>query len=186
MNTLGTRQMFRAAFCVAALAAAADSMAQFGGGRSRGGGGSRERPQQQEQQRPAPNPETGINMLEQTIEELRIDLKLLPAQVPVWEAYVSKARLLASDIARERSMTTASTQTSVLKRIDQSVDAARNRLAALEEVSDAAKAFYAVLTPGQQLVADPRLAALVPGRAGTYQSAPPKGTPPPRPVGTGY
>jgi hypothetical protein len=194
MSTAAGRRMFSIALCAAALALAADAMAQFGGGglggsmgggRSRGGG-SRDRPPQQEQPRPAPNPETGVNMLEQTIEELRIDLKLQPTQVPAWEAYVNKARLLASDIMRERAMTTASTQTSALKLIDRSVDGARNHLAALEEVADAAKAFYAVLTPGQQLVADPRLAALVPGRAGTYQSAPPKGSAPPRSAGTGY
>jgi hypothetical protein len=125
-------------------------------------------------------------MLEQTIEELRIDLKLQPTQVPLWEAYVNKARLLASDIQRERSMTTASTQTSALKLIDQSVDIARNRLAALEEVADAAKAFYSRLAPEQQLIADPRLSALVPGRNGSYMSLPPRSAAPPRPAGTGY
>jgi hypothetical protein len=199
MKAPASARTLRIVICIAALVAVSDAMAQFGGGglgggmgggmgggRSRGGGGSRDKPQQQEQQRAAPNPETGANMLEQTIEELRIDLKLQPLQVPAWEAYVGKARLLASDIQRERSMTSISTQSSALKLIDQSVDLARNRLAAMEEVSDAAKAFYAVLGPEQRIVADPRLAALVPGRAGTYQSLPPRGAPPPRPAGTGY
>ena len=155
----------------------------MGGGRSRGRG---QQPQQ-EQRQPVSAPETGVNMLEQTIEELRIDLKLQPTQVPAWEAYVDKARLLASDIMRDRATTSAATQVSALKLIDRSVDGARNRLAALEEVADAAKALYALLTPEQQAVADPRLAALVPGRAGTYQPALPRGGPPAaRPAGTGY
>ena len=102
-----------------------------------------------------------------------------------WEAYVAKARLLASDIARERSQTTASTQTSAHKLIDRSVDGARNRFTALEEIADAAKAFYALLTPEQKTVADPRIAALVPGRGGTYQAVPPRSTTAPRSAGTG-
>ena len=113
-------------------------------------------------------------MMEQTIEELRIDLKLQPTQVPAWEAYIGKARLLASDIARERMQTTASTQTSALKLIERSVDAARNRLTALEDIGDAGKAFYKLLTPEQQVVADPRLAALMPARGDTYQAQAPR------------
>ena len=186
---MAARRMFQAMCCVAAFAAATDALAQFGGSGGMGGGRQRGRGQQpqQEQRQPVSTPETGVNMLEQTIEELRIDLKLQPLQVPAWEAYVNKARLLASDIMRDRAMTTAVTQTSALKLIDRSVDAARNRLAALEEVADAAKALYVLLTPEQQAVADPRLAAVVPGRAGTYQPAPPRGgAPAPRPAGTGY
>jgi Spy/CpxP family protein refolding chaperone len=180
---------------LAGLMAAADATAQLGGGfpgggmgsgRSRGGASRDQQQQLQQQQRQAPNPETGANMLEQTIEELRVDLKLQPTQVPSWETYVGKARLLAGDISREHLLTTASTQASALKLIDRSVDAARNRLAALEEIADAAKVFYALLTPEQQALADPRLAALVPGRGGAYPSLPPRSSAPPPKAGTGY
>jgi LTXXQ motif family protein len=154
-----------------------------GSGRSRGGA-SRERPQQQQTQ--ATSPETGANMLEQTIEELRIDLKLLPTQVPAWEAYVGKARLLAGDITRDKALVTATTQVSALKLIDRSVDGARNRLAALEEIADAAKAFYALLTPEQQALADPRLASLVPARNGAYAPFVPRAAPASPRSSTGY
>lgn len=191
--------LFAATLAVAGLMmVAADTLAQLGGGfpgggmgggmgggRSRGGA-SRDRQQQQPKQRPESQPEAGANMLEQTIEELRIDLNLQPTQVPAWETYVSKARLLAGDIARDRVLTSASTQSSALKLIDRSVDAARNQLAALEEVADAAKAFYALLTPEQQALADPRLAALVPGRGGAYQPLPPRSSASPPKAGTGY
>jgi hypothetical protein len=188
--------MFAATLAAAGLLAAADATAQLGGGFPGGGMGggmgagrsrgsaSRDK-QQQQPQSPAPNPETGANMLEQTIEELRIDLKLQPTQVPSWETYVGKARLLGGDIARERLLTTASTQTSALKLIERSVDAARNRLAALEDIAEAAKVFYALLTPEQQALADPRLAALVPGRGGAYSSLPPRSSAPPPKTGTG-
>jgi len=193
-GTAVARWISLVAFACAACVAAADVMAQFGGGGMGGGGmgggksrggGSRDQ-QQQQQAKPAASPETGVNMLEQTIEELRIDLKLQPTQVPAWETYVAKARLLASDITRERMQTTASTQNSALKLIDRSVDAARNRLTALEEIGDAGKAFYALLTPEQQVVADPRLAALMPARGDTYQAQVPKSGAPPRAAGTGY
>jgi Spy/CpxP family protein refolding chaperone len=182
-------------FVALACVAAADAMAQFGGGGlgggmgggGRRGGGSRDQQQQQQQRqdKPAATPETGANMLEQTIEELRIDLKLQPTQVPAWETYVGKARLLASDIARERSQTTVSLQANALKAIDRSVDAARNRLTALEDVGDAAKAFYGLLTPEQQAVADPRLAALMPARGDTYQAQVPRSGGQSRPPGAG-
>ena len=180
---------------VAGLAIATEVMAQFGGGgigggmgggRSRGAGSRDQQRQPTQEQKQTPNPETGANMLEQTIEELRIDLKLQPTQMPAWDTFVGKARLLAGDIGRERALAfSASTQTSALKLIDRSVDAARNWLAALEEISDSAKAFFALLTPEQQALADPRLAALVPGREGAYRPVQKSGSPP-RPLGTGY
>ena len=173
------RRLSRLMLVPLALAVAADAMAQFGGGGMggmgggmRGSRGSRDRSASPEPRQPkeAPASESGVILLEQTIEELRTDLRLQPTQIPAWEAYIARARLLASDLSRERMQSTAATQTSALKRIDRSIDAARNRLAALEEVADSAKAFYALLTPEQQMIADPRLAALVPGPGGTYAS----------------
>jgi hypothetical protein len=49
-----------------------------------------------------------------------------------------------------------------LARIDQTVDVARNRLTALEDIASAAKALYARLTPEQQSLADARLATTLP------------------------
>ena len=48
-----------------------------------------------------------------------------------------------------------------MQRLDHSVDVARNRLTALEDIAAAAKALYEQLTPDQQARADPRLATLV-------------------------
>lgn len=193
IGAFAARWLSLVAFAAAMCVSAADALAQFGGGglgggmgggRSRGGG-MRDHQQQQRPEKPALAPETGINMLEQTIEELRTDLNLRPTQVPAWETYIGKARLLASDIARERLQATASTQTSALKLIDRSVDAARNRLTALEEIGEAGKALYALLTPEQQAIADPRLAALMPARGDTYQAQVPGSGAPPRSAATG-
>jgi len=90
-----------------------------------------------------------------------VDLKLLPAQMPAWESYTSKVRAFEGDIARSRAQKPAGPEMNVLQRLDRSVDAARNRLAAMEEVSDAAKELFAMLAPEQKVAADPRLATIV-------------------------
>ena len=185
------RWLLSLALAAGALATAADSMAQLGGGFPGGGGrGSRggSKGQQQDQREQPRQPvmqEQNAVLLEQAIEELRVDLKLQPTQVPAWETYIGKARLLAGDMARERMLSmSASTQMDALKLINRSVDATRNRLAALEEIADAARAFYALLTPEQQAVANPRLAAVIPGAGGgmparaSSLSAPPRTGPP--------
>jgi nicotinamide mononucleotide adenylyltransferase len=83
-------------------------MAQFGGGFPGGGGmrggrgGGGDRSAAREQQRPA-TAGSRVDMLEQTIEELRVLLKLLSAQMPAWESYTGKVRALAGDIGRSRS-----------------------------------------------------------------------------------
>jgi hypothetical protein len=175
-------------FALAALAAAADAAAQFGGGMpgsggmpggggmrgGRGGGGDRNTAR--EQQRPAAA-QPRADALEQTIEELRVDLKLQPVQMPAWESYAGKVRALAGDIARSRSQMPPGPETKLLQRIDRSVDEARNRLAAIEDVSDAAKALFAVLAPEQQLVADPRLATIVISLGNGAMARSPAGSP---------
>ena len=76
--------------------------------------------------------EPQADMLEVTLHEFHEDLKLSAAQEPAWESYADKA-----------------------------VDAARNRLTALEDIAQAAKALYAGLSADQQRVADPRLANIM-------------------------
>ena len=80
-------------------------------------------------------------------------------QEPLWQAYVDKVRALGNDLARERGRRPA--QANVEQQIDRIVDAARNRLTALEDIAQAAKALYAKLLPEQQPAADPRLANLM-------------------------
>src|SRR5437660_178017 len=117
----------RAALGFIAAAAAAPALAQFGKrreGRPMEKGGSDGEPR--------------VNALELTVHELEEDLKLTAAQQPLWQVYVDKLRALANDVARERGRKPA--PASVPQQLDRVVDAARNRLAALEEVADSAKA----------------------------------------------
>jgi hypothetical protein len=141
----------RAALAIFIATAASPALAQFGRRR----GGDREG-------RPADKDGGGeprVNTLEVTAHELHEDLKLTAEQEPLWQAYVDKVRALGNDLARERGRRPA--QADVQQQIDRIVDAARNRLTALEDIAQAAKTLYAKLTPEQQPAADPRLANLM-------------------------
>ena len=100
-----------------------------------------------------------VNKIEVTLHEFHEDLKLTDAQEPAWESYVEKLRALARDVSRESRSRPA--QLGLVQRIDRIVDSARNRLTALEDIAQSAKALYAGLTPEQQKMADPRLANLI-------------------------
>ena len=144
----------RAALAIFIAAAATPALAQFGGRRRGGNTGDRE-------SRPADKGggEPRVNTLEVTVHELQEDLKLTAEQEPLWQAYVDKVRALGNDVARERGRRPA--QANVPQQIDRILDAARNRLTALEDIAQAPKALYAKLSPEQQPAADPRLANLM-------------------------
>jgi hypothetical protein len=148
--------------------AATELMAQVRGGGfpgggmragSRGGQGDGNRDQRPGgDQRPAVQADP-VGQAEYLLEMLREDLKLSPEQQAAWNPYADKVSALAADLSRERGRIKATMQLKALQRIDQSVDTARNRLTALEEIASAAKALYERLTPEQKAIADMRLAA---------------------------
>ena len=126
-----------------------NAFAQFGGRRRREGG--------DEQKKSGEEPR--VNQIEVTLHEFHEDLKLTDSQEPAWESYVAKLRALASDVARESRLRPP--ELGLVQRIDRIVDSARNRLTALEDIAQSAKALHAGLTPEQQKMADPRLANLI-------------------------
>jgi hypothetical protein len=136
---------------LALAAAAGQAQAQFGGGH-RGGKGA-DRSQRGAEAQPA--------TLEVTLYELETDLKLTPAQQPLWESYTAKIRALVTDAARERARAKTVSELKLLPRLDHLLDLERNKLTALEDIVQAAKTLYASLAPEQQAAADPRLANIV-------------------------
>jgi hypothetical protein len=147
----------RAWFGIAFAAAATPVLAEFGGGAGRRGN----RGKSSEEQGKGGVREPQVDMLEVTLHEFHEDLKLSPAQEPAWESWSDKVHALATDIARERSRGRTAAQGSVLQRIDLAVDGARNRLTALEDIAQSAKALYAGLSAEQQRISDPRLANIM-------------------------
>ena len=145
----------RRAFLAGALALAAlPAAAQFGG-RKRGGGMG------DAQKGGGPDGAKEPPVLETSLHEFHEDLKLTGEQEPLFERYAEAIRALARDVQRGRSAAVAAAKLEVLQRVERNVDAMRNRLAAVEEIADAARALYARLRPEQQATADPRLATLM-------------------------
>ena len=150
----------RSALAVFLAAATGPVLAQFGnpsGGRRRSGGMGGKGGDDASKDKGGGEPR--VNMLETTAHELHEDLKLTPVQEPLWETYLEKVRLLGNDLAREHVQQPSGR--TVPQQIDRIVDVARNRLAALEDIAQAAKDLYAKLEPEQQPAANPRLANLM-------------------------
>ena len=140
------------------LAAASGIAAAQMGGRRRGGMGKGGEGDERPMDKGGGEPR--VNTLEVTAHELHEDRKLTPVQEPLWESYLEKLRALGNDLARERRPL-GSAAGDVVRQIDRIVDAARNRLTALEDIAQAAKDLYAKLAPEQQPAANPRLANLM-------------------------
>ncbi|MFO1304937.1 MAG: Spy/CpxP family protein refolding chaperone [Burkholderiales bacterium] len=94
-----------------------------------------------------------VNMRMSQLEE---DLNITPAQMPQWTAYRARVTDMLDDMRRGARV--SASETNAVKRLDGLADLARNRLAAVEDIVEAGKALYAVLTPAQKEVADRRLA----------------------------
>jgi len=157
-----------------AILAAAPALAYAQmGGRRRGGG---EKGGGQGGRGGAPQ----INQLEATLGEFESDLKLAGDQQKAWDAYADGIRALQRDIARDRAPRSADAQLELAKRLDRAADVARDRLAAVEDIVDSAKALLKTLNPEQRTIADPRLANLIAMSFG--ESCSPAGARPQKPA----
>jgi len=108
---------------------------------------------------------TVLSAVQYRLELLEEDLRLMPEQRAAWLAYRERVLKLAEDA--QRSMRTAlAGEMPAPKRLDRLADIARDRLTAIEDIVDAGKNLYATLTPGQQSVADRRMAVPVMALAG--------------------
>jgi len=163
-------------FAVTALALPfSDAIAQVGGGFGTGfGGGMSGRSHgnhngdsgadhkvNAEKTPEVPDP-TGYEQINYRLSLIQEELKLEPAQLGVWLTFASKVRAFSLDIAREKTYASASSFQAVgLQHIGQTLDAARNRLTALEEVESSAKPLYLVLKPEQKSLLDMRIPTVV-------------------------
>ncbi|MBS0371659.1 MAG: Spy/CpxP family protein refolding chaperone [Proteobacteria bacterium] len=94
--------------------------------------------------------------LQQTAEALQ----LTPRQLPLWEVYQEKVGALMADQLKLSSY--AAVSQSAPKQVAHKVEVVRNRLAAMEDIQDAAEKLYATLDDTQKKIADQRLAQTVP------------------------
>jgi hypothetical protein len=149
--------------------------AQTGAGRSgpsadmRSGGMPSDRP-------PGERPAVGANLNELVavrMSQLEEDLLLRPPQSVAWNRFRDSVQRLLDD--RRRAVRTVATEATAPQRLDAIADSARNRLTAVEDVVDAGKALYAMLSAEQRIVADRRLALPLATLAGTETRADDRG-----------
>jgi hypothetical protein len=132
--------------------AACSPMGERGGGPERGDGG--ERP------RAGGAAFSGIDQVRLQLRDTAQALDLTPKQVPLWEAYQDKVGALINDLHRIEPYRPP--RQGAVRQIGAKVDQARNRLAALEEVQEAADRLYQSLDEKQRQIADQRLSGTVP------------------------
>lgn len=129
---------------------------------SRRGGGDRDEAKQQ-YRAPTSAGEARQRAAEQAQMQLnnaRRALRLTPAQDPLFDTYQDRVVALLEDLDRGVPPTTVAD--SAIKQIDRRVDLLRNRLAALEDIADAARRLYGALAPEQKEAADRVLPGTLP------------------------
>lgn len=103
---------------------------------------------------------SAVAQLQTQLQETADALLLTPRQLPLWEAYQEKVGALMADQLKLSSYGAAAQ--SAPKQVAHKVEVVRNRLAAMEDIQDAAEKLYATLDDTQKKIADQRLAQTVP------------------------
>jgi hypothetical protein len=162
MTAAPMRRPALAALTVAiAIAATATSAQSPGGGAGPGrGGGFGSGARGGGPMEMAAGPSSVAEIVTLRLTTLEEDLRLTPAQRPAWNAYSNRVTRLLSDTARTGETTLTGDLTGP-QRLDRLADVARNRLTAIEDIVEAGKVLYGVLTPEQKAIADNRLATTV-------------------------
>lgn len=126
--------------------------------------------------------ESVADLVEYRLGILQEDLKLDIEQERTWMAFSDRVRAMAADVMREQTRPLLAGATA-LQQVNQSIDAARNRLTAMEDVAASMQKFYDSLTPQQRTLTDQRIATLLPLLQGRNQPMRTEGPPGTRPGG---
>lgn len=121
-------------------------------------------------ERAAPPPPSSVSALNypgaagkynSTLEQLRDKLALTAAQQPLWRTYEGKVDAYTGQHYRERPVMPSPAEAAPLQ-VSRLVQNLQNRLAALEDIEQAAKQLYASLDAEQQKTANQLLLSTVP------------------------
>jgi hypothetical protein len=145
----------RPVWLAALLAAALSVQAQEGGRGRRGGAPEGEDPDRTAAARGSLAGELGAQLA-----AVKKRLKLQPNQQAAWDTYVRRIEALMEDMFR--GIPAPLPNESAPHQINRRVDIVRNRLAAMEDIADAAGQLYALLSPDQRELADELLPTTVP------------------------
>lgn len=112
--------------------------------------------------------------VEQRLTRLKGELKITAEQEPLWQAFAEKSKSEAGKgMQAMREHMQDSKPVSAPERLTQIQGHMKERIAALESVSESFNRLYAGLTPEQKAVADKHFSAM-----GKHQHGPGRGTPP--------
>ena len=153
------------------LASALSACSNFGGmGGGRHGGGDRRSGQEARDQRPLEVSRMSVNdQIRLRLSDLRVALNLTPEQSPVWQSYETRALEFLSESEHDAR---ASPGGNALSQIDRRVTAEQRHAAAMEQLANSARQFYATLTDDQKRTADHMLAGTIPVGALGLAAAP--------------
>jgi hypothetical protein len=176
------------ALALAAMLAAANAEAQYGGSRGSPGAGqvsgSHLPPSRNTQDpRAADGPVSLAGQVQVNLDRLGEDLRINAAQQKLWDAYATRVIRLADDVSRARfaAREPQAENMTAPQLFDRATEIAQNRLTAVEEIVEAGRALYARLSTEQQRIADRRLAAVAMALASGMPpgaARPDDGTPP--------
>ena len=149
-----------AVLLIALLAAGLGAPAQEGGRNRRGAAPSPDDADAAALERSARERGTLAGEFDAHLADVRKHLKLEAAQQPAWDAFARRAEALMQD--QLRGVAEPSEGQDALHQINRRVDVVRNRLAAMEDIADAAAQLYSLLSPAQRKLADELLPTAVP------------------------
>lgn len=121
-------------------------------------GGPPQRGEGDETSASAPGP---VAQLQTQLQQTSDALKLTPKQAVLWDAYQEKVGALMADQMKQLTYSVSLRQ-SAPQQITRKVEVVRNRLAAMEDIQEAAGKLYASLDAEQRKIADTRLPQTVP------------------------
>ncbi len=150
-----TRAARYTAVLIALCAAGSLVLAQEGGRSRRGAGPGADDTARGARERNSLIEELGAHLL-----DVQQRLKLETGQQAAWDAFAARVQALMQD--QLRGPPAASEHEDAPHAISRRVDLVRNRLAAMEDIADAANHLYSVLTDPQRKLADELLPTAVP------------------------
>ena len=159
-----------AALWTVLLLAAMAAPAQEGGGQRSGP------PSQDDADRGTPERGSPAGEFNVHLQDVKQRLKLQSSQQAAWNTYARRVQALMEDVMR--GVGRPVDPEDAVHQINRRVDLVRNRLAAMEDIADAATQLYAGLSPSQRKIADDLLPTTVPT---LYSGLPDVSRPPPGP-----
>ena len=101
-----------------------------------------------------------VAMVDKRLARFKEELKITSDQEPVWTAYAEKTRSNVKDMRDQMQAAMRDPAQTAPERFDRHIELMKKRLASFENMDDALKGLYAVLTPEQKAIADRHFARM--------------------------